>query len=74
MIYRIGSVDDTQKVAFDSDTAKQIVRFHADILTSEYGADRNIDTNDDGYILYATMGTTSEEIKPLFDYTKNLVE
>lgn len=74
MIYKIGTVDDTQKVVFDSDTAKQIVCFHADVLTSEYGADRNIDTDDGGYILYVTKGTPAQEIKASFDYTKHLAE
>lgn len=74
MIYKIGSVEDMQSIVFENDTVKQIVYHHARVLTSEYGADRNIDTDDGGYILYATTGTPLEEIKALFDYTKNLVE
>ncbi len=74
MIYKIGSVADMQNIVFENDTIKQTVYHYASVLTAEYGADRNIDTDDGGYILYATMGTTSEEIKAFFDYTQNIVE
>lgn len=74
MIYKIGTVDDMKSIVFENDTIKQLVYHHARVLTCEYGADRNIDTDDGGYILYATMGTTAEEIKAFFDYTKNHIE
>lgn len=74
MIYKIGSVADMQSIVFENDNIKQIVYHYASILTYEYGADRNIDTDNGGYILYATMGTTAEEIKAFFDYTQNIVE
>ncbi|MBR6510448.1 MAG: hypothetical protein IKT38_07570 [Clostridia bacterium] len=74
MIYKIGSVADMQSIVFENDTIKQTIYHYASILTTEYGADRNVDTDDGGYILYATMGTTAEEIKAFFDYTQNIVE
>lgn len=69
MIYKIGSVNDMPSIAFESVEAKTQVYYYASILTDEYGADRNIDTDDGGYILYCTFGTTEEEIKTFFDYT-----
>ena len=74
MIYKIGTIADMNSIAFENDSAKQLVYHYVSILTYEYGADRNIDTDDGGYVLYATMGTTAEEIKAFFDYTANLVE
>ena len=74
MIYKIGSVADMQNIAFENDTIKQTVYHYTSVLTAEYGANRNVDTDDGGYILYATMGTTAEEIKAFFDYTQNIVE
>lgn len=63
-----------ESIAFESDDAKQLVYHYAMILTYEYGAGRNVDTDDGGYILYATMGTTAAEIKTFFDYAQNLIE
>ena len=74
MIYKIGSVADMSKIAFEDTDAEQLVYHYASILTYEYGADRNIDTDNGGYILYATSGTTIEEIKTFFDYTEYEVE
>lgn len=74
MIYKIGSVADMQNVAFENDDAKELVYHYARILTYEYGADRNIDTDDGGYVLYCTSGTTTEAIKSFFDYTENCAE
>ena len=39
-----------------------------------YGSDRDVDNDYGGYILFATKGTTNEEIKAVFDYEANLVE
>lgn len=74
MIYKIGSTDDMQKIVFDSTDAKELVYHYASILTYEYGANRNVDSDDGGYILYATSGTTIKEMKTFFDYTGYEVE
>ncbi len=74
MIYKIGSIDDMQQISFESIVAEEMVYHYASIMTYEYGANRNIDTDDGGYILYATLGTNAEAIKAFFDYTQNVVE
>lgn len=74
MIYKIGTISDMDSIVFENNEVKQLVYHYVSILTYEYGADRNIDTDNGGYILYATMGTTAEEIKAFFDYTQDLVE
>lgn len=74
MIYKIGTIADMDSIVFENDVIKQRVYHYVSILTYEYGADRNIDTDDGGYVLYATMGTTAEDIKAFFDYTVNIVE
>lgn len=58
-----------RRIVFESEDARELVYHYASILTYEYGADRNIDTDDGGYILYGTSGTTAEAIKSFFDYT-----
>ena len=74
MVYKIGNVLDLARIPIVSDKAKEILYHFAKVLTTEYGEDRNIDTDDGGYILYATPGTDVKEIKERFDYTQNIIE
>lgn len=74
MVYKIGNVSDLSTIPKADDKAKEILYHFARVLTTEYGEDRNIDTDDGGYILYALPGTTTEEIKACFDYTQNVLE
>lgn len=74
MVYKIGSVTDLERISITDDDIKSIILHYARILTDEYRADRNIDTDDGGYILYATSGTNAEEIKKFFDYTQSIAE
>ena len=74
MVYKIGNVSDLTKIQIGSDKAKEILYHFAKVLTTEYGEDRNIDTDDGGYILYALPGTSDDEIKDRFDYTQNILE
>ena len=73
MVYKIGNVSDLSRIPITSDKAKEILYHFAKVLTTEYGEDRNIDT-DGGYILYALPRTDGEEIKEMFDYTQNIFE
>ena len=73
MIYKIGSLSDLTGITI-SEEAKEFLYYYANILSTEYGEDRDIDNNFGGYILYATPGTTEKDIKAYFDYTENLLE
>ena len=74
MVYKIGNVSDLAKIPIASDKAKEILYHFARVLTTEYGGDRNVDTDDGGYILYALPGASDDEIKERFDYTQNILE
>ena len=74
MVYKIGNVSDLTKIPIGSDKAKEILYHFAKVLTTEYGEDRNVDTDDGGYILYALPGTDVKKIKDRFDYTQNILE
>ena len=74
MVYKIGNVSDLARIPISSDKAKEILYHFARVLTTEYGEDRNIDTDDGGYIIYALPGTDVKEIKDRFDYTQNILE
>ena len=74
MVYKLGNISDVASIPFAHEKACEICTQYARVLTTEYGEDRNIDTSDGGYILYATPGTSNEEIKAYFDHSKYTVE
>ena len=74
MVYKIGNVSDLDTILLLDDTALELLLHYARVLTCEYGENRNVDTDDGGYILYATPGTDTEDVKAFFDYTKHTVE
>ena len=74
MVYKIGNVSDLGMIPLIDDTALELLHHYAKVLTTEYGQERNVDTDDGGFILYAPLGTNTEDIKALFDYTKHIVE
>ena len=74
MVYKLANISDLDNLpSVDQKTWDTLYEF-TKVLTYEYGADRNIDEDDGGYVLYATPGTTSEEVKAWFDYTAHPVE
>ena len=73
MVYKIGNVADIEKIRW-TDDAWKLVHHYARVLTAEYGANRNVDQDDGGYILYVPAGTPFDELKACFDYTKHQVE
>ena len=74
MVYKFGNIADVSSLPFAHEKAREICTQYAMILTTEYGENRNINTSDGGYILYATPGTSVEEIKAYFDYSKYTLE
>ena len=68
MIYKVGNTKDVETIPNLDDNAKDAVSEFATIFTEMYGSDRDIDHDMGGYILYATEGTTTEQIKEAFDY------
>ena len=73
MIYKIGRLKDLDVIPIEDD-ARVFLLHYTSILSIEYGEDRSIDTALGGYIIYATSGSSTEEIKAYFDYTDNLLE
>ena len=74
MVYKIGNISDLASIAISDSKAYELLSQYARLLSYEYGEDRNVDTDDGGYVLYATPGSSSEDIKAYFDYTKHVVE
>lgn len=74
MIYKLGNPDDVLAIPMFDEVAKVKLIEYANILSSEYGANRDLDKNLGGYILYATEGTETEDIKAVFDYSSLTAE
>ena len=74
MIYKLGNTKDIDNIPNLNDGEKEAITKFAKIFTEMYGADRDIDHDMGGYILYGTKGTTDDELKEKFDYSEYLVE
>lgn len=74
MVYKLANVSDLASLpSMDKRTWKMLHEFTS-VLTNEYGADRDIENDDGGYVLYAIPGTPCEEIKAMFNYSVHPVE
>lgn len=74
MVYKIGTTADLAKLPSMDQRTYRLLSILARVLTSEYGADRDVEASDGGYVLYADPGTNPEEIKTYFDYSAACVE
>ena len=74
MIHKIGNVKDISSIPNLSPEARKTLFEFANVLTQEYGEDRDIDKDYGGFILYAEEGTNIEEIKSQFNYTEHTME
>ena len=73
MVYKIGNLKDMEVLPPTDEQTSQLIYRYAKRLSTEYGEDRNIDS-DGGYILYATPKSNAEEIKAYFDYSRHIAE
>jgi hypothetical protein len=73
-VYKIGNITDLDGIPIANTNALAAISRSASILSEEYGINRNTDTDDGGYILYAMPNATCEDIKAYFDYTRHTVE
>lgn len=74
MIYKIGNISDLDMLPMLDDTTLELLYHHARVLTYEYGANRNVDTSDGGYVLFAPSSTSREELKTFFDTSAHTPE
>ena len=74
MVYKIGNVSDLASIAISDSKAYELLSQYARLLSYEYGEDRSVDEDDGGVVFYCTPGTSCEDIKAYFDYTKHVVE
>ncbi len=74
MIYKIGNVKGMNDIPALSDNSKSAISKFTNILSAEYGENRDIDHDYGGYVLYATPGTTIDDIKKHFNYEEFILE
>ena len=74
MVHKLGHVADIERLAITDEVTRNNLLELLQILDNEYGEDRNIDNDDGGFVLYATLGTNPEEIKAFFDYSAHEIE
>jgi len=74
MIYKIGNIGDVKIFPYLPRRMCRMISGLASLLTELYGEDRDVDNSDGGYILYATPGTTGDELKAYFDYSTHTME
>ena len=74
MIYKIGNLADMKALPEMNQGIFEVIHSYASVLTKVYGANRNIDLDDGGYILYVERYSKGTELKKYFDYTQHTIE
>jgi len=57
MVYKLGKVEDMNKLPIIESTIHEYIKYLLLVLDTEYGIDRDIDSNDGGYIVYLSLET-----------------
>ena len=74
MVYKLGNVADLEMLSSVSRDIMDILYEELNLLSKEYGSNRDIDNDDGGYVVYATKGTPFEDIKAVFDCSMYTIE
>ena len=74
MVYKLGIPADMAGIASSPDPVHHAILTELSTLEREYSGTRNVDTDDGGFMLYCTPGTTADEVKAFFDPTGHVLE
>lgn len=74
MIFKLGNIEDVKVIPNLCLGANNALSKFTRILTEMYGADRDVDHDMGGYVLYAEKGTSINELKNAFNYEENTFE
>ena len=69
MVYKLGHEDEIDSLPFpvSGKLYDSLLEFLL-VLDNGYGADRNVEQDDGGYVLFCTPGTTDSEIQHYFNF------
>lgn len=73
MVYKLYNTNDLHTLPPINAQVTELLYYHTQVLTKEYGAERDVNS-DGGYVLYLTPDGTFEEIEAYFDYATNVAE
>lgn len=68
MVHKFGTLADLHSFPSIDSEIENVITSNLKILEDNYGADRDIDKDDGGYVLYADSKASHEEIIALFNY------
>lgn len=74
MVYKLGNLKDLESLPPMDKITYGVLWEFTSVLTNEYGENRDIDNDAGGFVLYATPGTSPEEIKAVFDFSAHTIE
>ena len=74
MIHKLGKLKDVDLLPPMTPGIRSLILEKVELLSAVYGEDRDIDNDDGGIIIYCPYGTSEDELKSQFDYTKHLPE
>ena len=74
MVYKLATTADLKHLPTMGKCLRDTITRHVNTLVKEYGADRNVEEDDGGFVLYASPGTSQEEIKQVFDFSNSIAE
>ena len=76
MVYKFGRASELDTLASGAVPAAvtAAMRLELALLDDAYGKNRNIDTDDGGFVLCCTPGTTVDELKAFFDPSEHVFE
>ena len=74
MIHKLGHTSELATVAITDLKLLDYIRAGLTALDDNYGADRDIDEDDGGYIIYCERGTTHPDLLMMIDYEESICE
>ena len=74
MVYKLGSTRDMSIISHIDEDIYHKLHTLCSVFDVFYKTDRDIDNDDGGFVIYAEPGTSIEDIKACFDYSKHIPE
>ena len=74
MVFKLGTVEDMKILPQLEPSLRDYIKYLLLVLDTEYGTDRDIDSNDGGYVVFVTENTSDDEITEVFDFKNHSVE
>ena len=74
MVHKLGTLLDMEKLPILDEKLKRAIAKKLKILDDFYGADRNVNEDDGGYVIYAEPETAASEVQFCFNYKEHFLE